>query len=150
MFVEDLLAAMPRSPESFWGHHLELSKQLVQESITELQIRYDSKIRRAKHLFEKRFSSASDEERDEVIRSLTALPVWGLVVPAACPACDSPGGVRGRDWSGDYGDVWFLPRHFTCPVCELDLSRDELELAGISAQLLDGHEEDPDWEPDFD
>lgn len=75
---------------------------------------------------------------------------WPIAVPAECPACGHTGFASGRDKTGEYGEVWFLPRHFGCRLCGLTLTMWELDLAGIKGQIPNDDEEpDPDWEPDF-
>lgn len=150
MFLDDLLDELPQSAESFWRHHHELSKQLVEESVSELQIRYTARIRQAKERYDRRLPHLPQSERTKAFKSLASLPMFGLTLPTACPACGNLGSVQGREWMGEYNEEWFLPRLFVCQVCDLEIPRDELELAGITMQLMPPDEdEDPDWEPDF-
>ncbi|MET7938413.1 hypothetical protein [Streptomyces sp. NPDC005322] len=149
MFLDDLLDELPQSAESFWGRHHELSKQLVEESVSELQIRYAARIRQAQERYDRRLPHLPQSERTKAFESLASLPMFGLTLPITCPACGNPGSVQGREWMGEYGEEWFLPRLFVCQVCELEIPRDELELAGITMRLMRDEEEDPDWEPDF-
>ncbi|MCX4984552.1 hypothetical protein [Streptomyces sp. NBC_00572] len=149
--VEQLLPAMSRTSESFWGPHHALSEQIVETSIGEQQLRYDMKIRKARKAgsdFTHRLDSTPD--REALKASLASAEIWGLSLPMTCPACNSQGSVRGREWtSGDPHDgEWFLPRQFTCLPCGLDLSRDELELAGMTMERFSDYEQDPGWEPD--
>ncbi|UIX34347.1 hypothetical protein [Streptomyces sp. GQFP] len=151
--VEQLLPAISRTPESFWERHHGLSKQIVEMSVGEQQLRYDMKVRKARKAgsdFTHRLGSTPD--REALKASLASAEIWGLSLPMTCPACESQGSVRGREWtSGDpYDGEWFLPRQFTCLVCGLDLSRDELELAGMTMQRFSDYEDDPSWEPDTD
>ncbi|MGW6684155.1 hypothetical protein ACWGBO_30315 [[Kitasatospora] papulosa] len=149
MFLDDLLEELPQSAESFWGHHHELSKQLVEASVSELHIRYTARVRQAKERYERRLPHLPQSERTKAFESLASLPMTGLTMPIPCPACGNLGNVRGREWLGEYHEEWFLPRLFICRVCELEIPRDELELAGITRQRMRDEEEDPDWEPDF-
>ncbi|UYX96150.1 hypothetical protein [Streptomyces sp. BI87] len=149
--VEQILPAIFQTSKSFWGPHHSLSNQIVETSIGEQQLRYNMKVRRARKAgsdFSHRLRNAPDH--DALKAGLASAQIWGLSLPTTCPACDNPGSARGREWtSGDPRDgEWFLPRQFTCLVCGLDLSRDELELAGIGMQRFHDYEDDPDWEPD--
>ncbi|MCP9213276.1 hypothetical protein [Streptomyces cucumeris] len=150
-YIDALLAALSKEPSWFWGHHYEACKDLVAQAKTESELRYAAKIRRAQEHFAKTTRRLSDEEKTDLIRSMSAAPLpspWLLSIPFSCPACQSSAFVSGRDKLGDYGDVWFFPRHFGCRVCGLTLAGQELDLAGIEAQSL-SEEPDPDWEPDF-
>jgi hypothetical protein len=152
--VEQLLPATSRTSEAFWGPHHALSRQIVETSIGEQRLRYEMKIRKARKAgsaFAHRLGATPDPKA--LTATLAAAEIWGLSQPATCPACDSQGNVRGREWtSGDQFDgEWFLPRQFICLVCGLDLSRDELALAGMTMQRFDDHEDEPPgWEPDED
>ncbi|MFD4142866.1 hypothetical protein [Streptomyces sp. NPDC058572] len=119
-----------------------------------MQLRYKAKIRRAQATFTKTTERLSDSEKAAVIAGMSAVALpsgWHLRIPARCPACKSPASVSGRDKSGDYGAIWSFPRHFGCRFCGLALTGQELDLAGIEAQMRNEEPElDPDWEPDFD
>lgn len=155
-YLNDLLTKLPPSTAAFWGRHESLTRSLVEQTVTERQLRYESKLRVARGGFERRFSGVPEWQRVEAITTLSSISrVWGLVAPATCPACGSPALVSGREYSDGYADglicEWFAPRYFCCPVCDLILEGDELELAGITGHFLsDREEEDPDWEPDAD
>ncbi|MGW1002025.1 hypothetical protein [Streptomyces sp. NPDC002520] len=151
-YIDSLLAALSREQERFWGRLFEPSRHLVTEAMSELKLRYQAKLRQARENFARTTDHLSADEKAAVIASLSAAPVpsrWLLHIPHPCPACESPAFVSGRDRSGDYGEVWFFPRHFGCRVCRLTLIEQELDLAGIEAHTLaDEPEVDPDWEPD--
>jgi hypothetical protein len=152
--INALLKALSEEPDGFWGTHLEACTALVAQAVTEMEIRYHAKIRQARERFAETTRSLSEPEIAELVSSLSALPaaaLWPLTVPAQCPACGHNGFAGGRDKSGEYGEVWFLPRRFGCRLCGLTLTTWELDLAGIKSQILNDDEEpDPDWEPDFD
>ncbi|GHE46277.1 hypothetical protein CP980_34845 [Streptomyces vinaceus] len=124
------------------------------QATSEMEVRYQAKLRQAREQFAKTTQRLFVEEITELGSSLSALPTaapWPLAVPAECPACGHTGFASGRDkQDGDYLQVWFLPRHFGCRLCGLTLTRWELDLAGIKAQVLNDDEEpDPDCKPDF-
>lgn len=54
-----------------------------------------------------------------------------------------PGQASGRDYSEDFGS-WFAPRHFGCRVCDLELDDEELPLANIGNEFLDGWDREHD------
>lgn len=138
-YVESLLPELSKESDWFWGDRSEASKSLVAQATSELKLRYEAKIRRARANFAHTTKRLSDTEKATVIASLSAVAppgVWGIVLPTPCPACGSPAFVGGRDKSGDYGDTWFFPRDFGCRVCQLTLTGQELDLASIKAQSL--------------
>ncbi|WP_445270414.1 hypothetical protein [Streptomyces sp. DSM 41634] len=152
--INALLKALSAEPDGFWGTHLEACTALVAQAMTEMEIRYQAKIRQARERYAETTRRLSEAEIAELVSSLSALPTaapWPIAVPAKCPACGHTGFASGRDkQDGDYLQVWFLPRHFGCRLCGLTLTTWELDLAGIKAQILNDDEEpDPDWEPDF-
>lgn len=151
--INALLKALSAEPDSFWGTHLEACTALVAQAMSEMEIRYHAKLRQARDRFAETTRRLSEAEIAELVSSLSALPTaapWPLTVPAECPACGHTGFASGRDKLGDYGDVWFLPRHFGCRLCGLTLTMWELDLAGIKGGVLNDSEEPaPDWEPDF-
>lgn len=151
--INALLKALSTEPDGFWGAHLEACTALVAQAMTEMEIRYNAKLRQARERFAETTRRLSEAKIAELVSSLSALPSaapWPLAVPAECPACGHTGFASGRDKSGEYGEVWFLPRHFGCRLCGLTLTLWELDLAGIKGQVLNDDEEpDPDWEPDF-
>ncbi|CAM5316324.1 hypothetical protein [Streptomyces aurantiogriseus] len=122
--------------------------------MSELELRFKAKIQRARENFAKATDRLSDSEKTAVIAGLCAAALpnrWPLRIPADCPACQSPSVGSGRDKSGDYGAIWFFPRHLGCRVCGLTLTGQELDLADIKSQTLNEEPDlDPDWEPDFD
>ncbi|MHA4820141.1 hypothetical protein ACXZ65_37985, partial [Streptomyces aculeolatus] len=152
--INALLNALSTEPDGFWGPHLEACTALVAQAMTEMEIRYQAKLRQAREHFAETTRRLSEVEIADLLSSLSALPTaapwWPLSVPTECPACGHTGFASGRDKSGDHGEIWFLPRHFGCRLCGLTLTRWELDLAGIGGQILNEDEEpDPDWEPDF-
>ncbi|MFE3431206.1 hypothetical protein [Streptomyces sp. NPDC059171] len=153
-YIDSLLPDVAKEPDWFWAGHHEACRSLVEETTSELKLRYEAKVRRAKETYRSRTVDMSSSEKAAVVASLSAAPMpsrWALHLPTPCPACGSPAFTSGRDKDGDYGDIWFFPRHFGCRVCDLALTVWELELAGIRAQSMRTEEEvDPDWEPDFD
>lgn len=153
-YIESLLPDLAKAPDWFWESHYQACKSLVEKTTSELNLRYEAKIRRARATFATRTNGMSASEKTAVVASLSAAPLpsrWLLHVPTQCPACGNPAFISGRDKSGDYGDIWFFPRYFGCRICNLTLTGPELELAEMRAQSLRTEEEvDPDWEPDFD
>ncbi|MGW4781539.1 hypothetical protein ACWEPA_33400 [Streptomyces filamentosus] len=153
-YIDSLLPALEKESRWFWEKHYETCKNLVEKATTELKLRYEAKIRRAKETFAQLTDRMSDSEKAAVVAGLSAAPLpsrWFLHVPTQCPACESPALASGRDKDGEYGDIWFLPRFFGCRVCKLALTGPELEFAGMKAHSLRTEEEvDDDWEPDFD
>ncbi|MFE7215508.1 hypothetical protein ACFU93_37490 [Streptomyces sp. NPDC057611] len=151
--INALLKALSAEPDNFWGTYLEACTALVAQAMTEMEIRYHAKLRQARERFAETTRRLSEAEIAELVSSLSALPTaapWPIAVPAECPACGHTGFASGRDKSGEYGAIWFLPRHFGCRLCGLTLTTWELDLAGIKGQILNDDEEpDPDWEPDF-
>ncbi|MFD6244590.1 hypothetical protein, partial [Streptomyces roseolus] len=151
--INALLNALATEPAGFWGPHLEACTALVAQATSEMEIRYHAKLRQASARFAENTRRLSEPEIAELVSSLSALPTaapWPLSAPAECPACGHTGFASGRDKSGEYGEVWFLPRQFGCRVCGLRLTQWELDLAGIKGQMLNadaGH--DLYWEPDF-
>ncbi|MGX5397210.1 hypothetical protein ACWLMY_35825 [Streptomyces anulatus] len=148
--INALLKELSTEPDGFWGAHLEACISLVAQATSEMEIQYQAKLRQARE----RFSEATRRlSGAELVSSLSGLPTatrWPIAVPAECPACSHTGFASGRDKTGEYGAIWFLPRHFGCQLCGLTLTRWELDLAGIKGQILnDDAEPDPDWEPDF-
>ncbi|MFJ4126566.1 hypothetical protein ACIP3U_35360 [[Kitasatospora] papulosa] len=112
--------------------------------MTEMEIRYNAKLRQARERFAETTRRLSEAEIAELVSSLSALPTAALgmlTIPAGCPACGHTGFTSGRDKSGDYGEVWFLPRDFGCRLCGLTLTRWDLDLAGIKSQMLNDDEE---------
>ncbi|MFF2375032.1 hypothetical protein ACFVUW_11680 [Streptomyces xiamenensis] len=141
--INALLKALSAEPDGFWGTHLEACTALVAQAMTEMEIRYQAKLRQARDRFAEATRSLSEAEIAELVSSLSALPTaapWPLAVPAECPACGHTGFASGRDKSGEYGEVWFLPRHFGCRLCGLTLTLWELDLAGIKGQILNDDE----------
>jgi hypothetical protein len=135
-YIDSLLPALAKEPGWFWEDHYEACKHLVEKATSELKLRYEAKIRRAKETFAKLTERMSDSEKAAVVAGLSAAPLpsrWFLYVPTQCPACESPALLSGRDKDGEYGDIWFLPRFFGCRVCKLTLTGPELELAGMRA-----------------
>jgi hypothetical protein len=150
-YISDLLAALSETTLWFWGEHEPLTRELVEEAVTELQLRYNSKLQRAQALFRRKFDRGTPEDRERAISAMASLPVpsrWFMVATVECPACGSPGVVSGRDHLDEFG-AWFSPRHFGCRVCELDLEADELPLADIKSHRLNDEDPEDDWEPDF-
>lgn len=151
--INALLKALTAEPDGFWGTHLEACTALVAQATTEMDLRYHAKLRQARARFAETTRRLSEAEIAELVGSLSALPTatrWPMAVPAECPACGHTGFASGRDKSGEYGEVWFLARHFGCRLCGLTLTTWELDLAGIGDQVLNDFEEpDPGWEPDF-
>ncbi|MFJ6355365.1 hypothetical protein ACIQKB_38640 [Streptomyces sp. NPDC092046] len=151
--INALLKALSTEPDGFWGAHLEACTALVAQAATEMEIRYHAKLRQARERFAENTRRLSEPEIAELVSSLSALPMaapWPLSAPAQCPACGHTGFASGRDKSGEYGEVWFLPRHFGCRVCGLSLTQWELDLAGIKGRMLnDDDKPDLFWEPDF-
>lgn len=142
-----------RDGATFWGDHLALTEQLVEQALVEAQLRYEHKLRKARERFDQQFGKMTPEGRLEAIAALSAHPVlsrWRCVVPWECPACESSAVISGREYSEDFGS-WFNPRYFGCRVCGLTLEGEELKSAGISGNIFDHGDEMPeDWEPDFD
>ncbi|MFD4756908.1 hypothetical protein [Streptomyces sp. NPDC058426] len=153
-YIDSLLPALAKEPGWFWEDRYEACKNLVEEATSELKLRYEAKIRRAREVFAQLTDRMSDSGKAAVVAGLSAAPLpsrWFLYVPTQCPACESPALVSGRDKDGEYGDIWFLPRFFGCRVCKLTLTGPELRLACMKAHSLRTEEEvDDDWEPDFD
>ncbi|NUK05762.1 hypothetical protein [Streptomyces lunaelactis] len=153
-YIDSLLPELAKEPDWFWDKYYQTCKSLVEETTSELTVRYSAKIQRAQETFASKTDGLSDSERTAVIASLAAAPLpsrWLLHVPTTCPACGNPAFISGRDKSGDYGDIWFFPRYFGCRVCDLTLTGPELDLADMRAHSLRTEEEvDDHWEPDFD
>ena len=132
-FVNDLLDEMDHPRDSFWGEYEEMVNSIALQAVTDLQLRYANKLKRAKANFEQRFGSMREPERSQAITALSSVPVlarWGMVSPEKCPACGSPAMVSGRDYDDGYG-AYFSPRFFGCRVCDLRLQGDELSQAGF-------------------
>ncbi|NUP42674.1 MAG: hypothetical protein HOY76_38045 [Streptomyces sp.] len=150
--INALLKALSAEPDGFWGTHLEACTSLVAQAMTEMEIRYHAKLRQARERFAETTRLLSEAEIAELVNNLSGLPTaapWPIAVPTECPACGHTGFANGRDKTGEYGAIWFLPRHFGCRLCGLTLTMWELDLAGIKGQTLNDDEPDPDWEPDF-
>lgn len=149
-FINQLLGEMGHSPDAFWRDRKSLADQITTAAVTDLRLRYESKIERARRTFARRFGAMRGPERDEAISALSSVPVltrWFMVSPEKCPACGSPAMVSGRDYSEDFGS-FFAPRFFGCRVCDLRLEGEELKLAGFQPISLDDREVDEDYEPD--
>lgn len=163
VYLNGLLTELAQSTTVFWGAHEPLTARLVEQTVTERQLRYESKLRRAREIFERRLSGMPEWQRAEAITSMSSIPhlyglaLHGLAVSVTCPACGSPALARGKEYSEVHEEGftldWFSPEYFRCAVCELTLEGDaldggELELAGITGHYLSDHEEeDSDWEP---
>lgn len=144
-FVNKLLSEMSQSAESFWSDHKSLADSIVEQAVTDLQLRYESKLQRARQNFEQRFGSMREPHRTQAIAALSSVPLltrWHMVSPEDCPACGSAAMVSGRDYSEDFG-VWFAPKFFGCRVCDLRLLGEELRLAGFESTLI--HDDDEEY-----
>ncbi|GAB3729413.1 LIM domain-containing protein [Nocardiopsis nanhaiensis] len=151
-YINEILTALSRSELWFWKRHTELIRKLLVEAESELELRYQEKLQRARENFWSKVGSLSESQKDSVIASLEQLPVssrWHMSIPTRCPACESLGIATGREHLAEFG-AWFGPRHFACRVCDLELEGFELQLANIDAHAIDDIDGDPDWEPDFD
>jgi hypothetical protein len=143
-FINALLSEMKYSPASFWEDHETLATRIAVQAVTDLQLRYENKVRRAQHYFDQRFGAMREPERSQAIAALSSVPFlthWGMVSPEKCPACGSPAMMSGRDY--DDGDgPYFAPRFFGCRVCDLKLRGDELRQAGFKpSSILNDSEE---------
>jgi hypothetical protein len=153
-YINQLLGELDVEPGVFWDSRMPLAVDLLARAVTDLELRYQHKLRRARQLFAQRFARMSEEARTAQIEILAGVPLlarWHMVSPAKCPACGSPAMVSGRDYLEDFG-AYFAPRFFGCRVCELQLVEDELKLAGFEIQFLNEYDEEQyrDWEPDED
>jgi hypothetical protein len=157
-YINELLAELAKEPALFWDANERLANDLVGQAVTDLELRYQHKLRQARQLFEQRFGNVHDEARTMQIAALSAVPVltrWLLVAPMTCPVCGSPAMASGREYSEDFGS-WFSPRFFGCRVCELRLEGEELRLAGIDQEFFARREAERleelyrGWEPDED
>ncbi|WP_150241777.1 hypothetical protein [Nocardiopsis quinghaiensis] len=149
-YIDEILAALSRTEGWFWRNHEGLSRRILEDTESEVNLRYKEKIQRAKGTFQMKVGHLPADQKKQVIVSLEAIPVssrWHMSIPTYCPACGSLGVASGRDHLEDYG-AWFSPRHFGCRVCDLVLDGLELRLAGITGHAIDEIDEDPDWEPD--
>lgn len=150
-FINELLTEINYPIDEFWGNHVTLASRITSEAVTDLQLRYESKIRKARQSFKQRFRDMRDPERSRVIADLSSVPLlarWGMVSPEKCPACGSPAMVSGRDYDDGFGP-YFVPRFFGCRVCELRLEGDELRQAGFRPTSIINESDDADREPDY-
>lgn len=148
-FINDLLIEMGFELESFWRDRMSLAENIVENAITDVQLRYDAKLLRARETFEARFRSVHGVYRSQALRALSSVPFltrWALVSSTSCPACGNPAMLSGREYSEDFG-TWFTPKFFGCRVCDLQLEGEELRLAGFGNRFLDEGEE---YEEQFD
>uniref|UniRef100_UPI001C3F5B02 hypothetical protein n=1 Tax=Streptomyces abyssomicinicus TaxID=574929 RepID=UPI001C3F5B02 len=92
--------ALSAEPDGFWGSHVEACTALVAQATSEMEIRYQAKLRQARERFTENTRSLSKAEVSELVSSLSTLPTaapWSLSIPAACPACGHTGFASGRD-----------------------------------------------------
>lgn len=100
--INALLRALSTGPDGFWGTHLDACTALVAEAMTEMEIRYNAKLRQARERFAETTRRLSEAEITELVSSLSALPTAALgmlTIPAGCPACGHTGFTRpGQVW----------------------------------------------------
>lgn len=62
-YINELLAELAKEPAAFWKANERLANDLVEQAVTDLELRYQHKLRQARQLFEQRFGNVHDEAR---------------------------------------------------------------------------------------
>ncbi|MGN5392513.1 hypothetical protein [Streptomyces sp. JL7001] len=157
--VDPLLSELQIDPGTYWGSYGQLHDILIAEHVEAAVIALESKLTKARALFEQRYGHLAPKDREILLATLTQpiqSPRHGEHVEVSpCPACKSPGALTGETHVKP-GDeiVYFTPYAFGCSACGLDLDDDELARLGVfdeeSPIEMTIEEYYADWEPDED
>lgn len=162
--IDDLLelAQAPGAPpvDEFWGTRLDLVEVIRRERRHLAQIGVEAKLDAARRLYAIRLPSGmTTDSRARTLEGLTSrdLLIVELTLPRTCPACSEAGHLLYHSVDGDTfatgpdgSETWHQakegdPVAFICPVCDLDLEHEELDVVGLAEQLhFDSIELDPD------
>lgn len=150
--VDPLLTELKIDPETYWGSYKSLHDRLIEERVKAARIQLESKLVKARTVFEQRYGHLVPKERAIVLATITRQPPRYMEhdVERPCPACGSTGWLMGDthvEESEDERIVVFDAYMFACSACGLDVENEEFwELGDLSSEII--LIDDSDWEPD--
>ncbi|MFN8629182.1 MAG: hypothetical protein U0838_02335 [Chloroflexota bacterium] len=156
-YVAPLLAYARRSTADLWGDGDDAVTELAQKRLTEIEASCRRRIEAARLRFNDLVDRVGEAALESLIESRQPdQPSWDFTeFPAQCPACEYLGTVRGQpepEWEPEYdsdGDEEYVSgatvksirlwaSTFSCGVCGLELSGDELKPARLAYPKFDG------------
>lgn len=155
--IDPLLTEMKIDPKSYWGSYESLHNRLIEERVRAARIQLESKLAKARAIFEQRYGHLGARELEIVLATITRPSPRYMEhdEETPCPACGSRGWLMGDTHIDETNDtVIFSPYIFACSACDLDIENEELsELGELADEIdLDTPPEDfyASWEPDED
>jgi hypothetical protein len=140
--IDPLLNELRIDPEEYWGPYRDLHDRMVDERVEAVRVSLAVKIARARNVFTQRFGHLNEEERRmAILRATTrSWPYFEKLENRPCPACDVQGVVVGDTLVGTANGepvVLFVPALYDCPICDLELSGEELqEVAELAEPIV--------------
>jgi hypothetical protein len=153
--IDPVLEELKVEPAAYWGPYLVLHDKLIDEQVKAERVLIESKLVRARAVFQQRFGHLSSKEQEIVLAAITSQSprvTMEQEFEKPCPACGSQGWVVGDTSWGEVDEhpVWVVTPHiFTCNACDLEVVGEQLSHLG---DLAEEFELDPAdyWEPDED
>ncbi|MFK8849366.1 hypothetical protein [Streptomyces sp. Ac-502] len=150
--VDALLTELKIDPAPYWWSYKPLHDRLIEERVKDARIQLESKLVKARGVFEQRYGHLRPSQSELVLAAITRRPPRYAehAVERPCPACRSTGWLMGGAHIEETEDehILVLDAHmFACSACGLDVENEEFwELGDLSSEivLLDAS----DWEPD--
>ncbi|WP_307128646.1 hypothetical protein [Streptomyces sp. B1I3] len=154
--IDPLLTELNIAPDVYWGSYLSLHNRLIEERVRAARIQLESKLAKARGVFQQRYGHLAPKEREVVLATVTqhANIYMDHSEYRPCPACGSNDWLRGDTHIDETNEpvVVFTPCIFACSACDLEVKNDESwEVGDLSNEVvLDDPPEDfyANWEPD--
>ena len=142
--IEEILSFLEEDSKIFWSPRFDLSRSLLDTSLSQLHSIVLAKLAKSKKFFQSNFGSQFSANTDAVMPLLSFDEELH-----ACPTCNSMAIFSG-DYDFEYEEDWdedgfsgihaingkFRAQTLFCPICKLQLgSREELKIAGVETDF---------------